>query len=242
MKHLLTAIALVSTLLSTAQNDDLRFGISVRPILPLGLLDTEGETLSNDGLTVTLDPMVGYNFGMFIQQRLTPLLAVETGIYTVRRNYRSSYVHAPTDTLQDATFALVGYEIPVQGLMYVQLGEQLFMNASGGFSIDMYPSDVFTNNSLGKDTLSIVYNVATQRRRWVQLGLVANYGFEWRTPKKGAWYMGASYHRPFDSIGETRSKLEVNGVGTTVSHQLNGSYLTVDVRYVFADNSRTRRP
>ena len=195
----------------------------------MGLLDTQGETLSNDGLTVTLDPMVGYNFGMFIQQRLTPLLAVETGIYTVRRNYRSSYVHAPTDTLQDATFALVGYEIPVQGLMYVQLGEQLFMNASGGFSIDMYPSDVFTNNSLGKDTLSIVYNVATQRRRWVQLGLVA-------------WYMGASYHRPFDSIGETRSKLEVNGVGTTVSHQLNGSYLTVDVRYVFADYSRSRRP
>lgn len=242
MRLFLTTCALLIATLASAQNEDLRFGISLRPILPLELLDTGPISGTQASLSNTLTPRTGFNFGMFLQQRVTGSIAFETGIFMVRRNFRSVYTEPVYGTSQQLDFAFIGYEIPLQALMYVQLGEQVWMNGSAGFSLDMYPSSVSSLTSQGIDTLSFVYTVSTKRQNWVQLGLAINYGFEWRTPKNGAWYMGASYHRPFSQLGETRAELEINNVGTTVSHAVNGSYLTADLRYVFADNDRRRRP
>lgn len=221
--------------------NDLRFGISARPILPFDWLDTGPETRSEESLTVTMAPRAGFNFGMFIQQPITRQIAFETGINLVRRNFRSTFEEQATDTSSFVNFAFVGYEIPVQALLFVQLGEDVWMNGSAGFSFDMYPSETTTNIFFQRDTVAYDYRVSSLRFNWLQISMVANYGFEYRTPKSGAIYLGATYHRPFQAIARTRSKLEIATVGTTVEHQLNGSYLTLDFRYIFPDNTKRRR-
>lgn len=221
--------------------DGLRFGISARPILPLDWLDTGPETLSENNLTVTMSPRLGFNFGMFLQQPLSRQIALETGINLVRRNFKSSFVEEASDTSSSVNFAFIGYEIPVQALLFVQLGEDVWMNGSAGFSFDMYPSETFVNTSFFRDTASYEYKVSTLRYNWLKIALVANYGFEYRTKESGSFYLGASYHRPFTAFGRTRSRLEIDGSGTTVEHEMNGSYLTLDLRYIFAENTQRRR-
>lgn len=241
MKTALGLVLLLAWFGGQGQSDAMRFGISVRPIIPFELLDTGSETLTVDALEVEMNPRTGFNFGMFVQQPLGNNLAVESGIFAVRRNYRNTFVQSELDTTANVRFAFVGYEIPIQALFYVQLGKRLWMNGSGGISLDMYPSDVFTSTGLGVDTAGVSYTVSTARQHWAQFALVANYGFEFRAPK-GIGYLGVSYHRPFNQIGTTRSKLEIDGVGTTVEHAVRGSYLTLDVRFIFPEAPKRRRP
>lgn len=242
MKYLLyIASFLLCVGTTTAQLNTMRFGISARPILPIDAIDIGPETLSNDGLSVTLGPRTGFNFGMFIQKPITKLLALETGIYTLRRNYRSTFSHTEVDTSLTVDFALVGYEIPVHIMMYVQLGGKMYMSGSTGLSFDMFPSDVFNSAHAGLDTTSLGFNVSTQVEAWMQIGLSANYGFEYRSDQGAGFYLGASLHRPFTAIGRTRSKLEISGVGTTVEHVLNGAYLSMDMRFTFPEAERSRR-
>lgn len=241
MKAYLLFFLCFCSLLTQAQLDAMRFGISARPILAIDAIGMGPETLTNDGLTVTLAPKPGFNFGMFMQQPLTKLLALETGIYTLRRNYNSSFTHTTLDTALTVNYALVGYEIPVHIMMYVQLSKRTFMSGSAGVSFDMFPSDVFGNAHAGIDTTGVEFRVSTAVNNWVQMGLSANYGFEVRTGDGSGIYLGASLHRPFTAIGRTRSKLEIQGVGTTVEHVVSGAYLTIDMRFIFPEGERARR-
>jgi hypothetical protein len=119
------------------------------------------------------------------------------------------------------------------------------MNASGGVSFDTYPSNAFSTNDAVVDTLVLDIEQRTFRRSWVQMAVLANYGFEYRTKDKGYWYLGASYHRPFSDMATTEVTYLRNTVPEVVLADLSGSYLTVDLRYFFhedPDRKRKTRP
>ncbi|MFN9801402.1 MAG: hypothetical protein ACK54P_15400, partial [Bacteroidota bacterium] len=130
---------------------------------------------------------------------------------------------------------------PLQGLVYVRLGKQLWMNASGGVCLDMYPSDIATSTSVRRDTMVYDFSQDTFRRRWIQVAILANYGFEWRTRKSGFLYLGASFHRPFQEIAYTKSTVTINTNPSSVVYELAGSYLTVDLRYFFHEDPQRRK-
>lgn len=66
-----------------------------------------------------------------------------------------------------------------------------------------------------------------------KLGLLANVGFEYRTESRGYFYVGGSYHLPFRNIYNTFMIYDHNSVSEQGFLQLNGNYLTIDLKYFF---------
>lgn len=219
-----------------AQQGVTTLGIQFRPMIPSKYFGITTELESSEGLTAEYSPRFGHNFGMVIRRGFTKAISFETGICLVQRNYRVALDLAGFPGRQEMDFRFIGYEIPVQGLVFVQLGDELWMNASGGLSLDMYPSNVETFGEARRDTVIYDLYQKTWRNGRLQLSLLANYGFEWRTKENGYFYAGLSYHRPFNRIGfsevEVREKTNVY----RLEHMLSGNYLTVDLRYYFAED------
>lgn len=218
------------------------FGIQFRPLVPNSLVDFAEVTESSDTLIATWNPRTSLNFGMVVRFGITPAFSIESGINLVRRNY-TIQVESPTEKVEsELRYAFVGYEVPIQALYYVRLTDQLWMNASGGVSIDMYPSDVFSTSSAVRDTIFYDFEQYTGRRGWVQMAVQANYGFEWRTKDKGYFYLGATYHQPFTAMAWSEMIIDWQGGIHRLTTELTGNYFTLDLRYFFHEPPSRRGP
>ncbi len=158
---------------------------------------------------------------MIIRRGYTKRFTLETGINYTKRNFGLTI----TDTTftGNTGFTIVGYEIPLQLLVFQKFSEYIFMNAGFGFSVDMYASDVQT-----RDTY---FFHKSYRHGVFQLAALANLGVEYRTKKNGYFYIGSSYHLPSDYIYGTVIRYEpLQQIGRM---KLSGNYLTLDFRYYF---------
>lgn len=225
-----------------AQLNVTTFGIQVKPMIPNSFFTSGTDNIETDAMRVEFQPRLGWNFGMVIRRGITNMWSFETGINMVQRNYTLHIDYAGLKEKQNLDFRYICYEIPVQGIVFVKLGENLFMNASGGFSFDLYPSNVETSNYTRVDSTTYDFSQKTWKNKWVQVALLANYGFEWRTRESGYFYFGASYHRPFNYIGITRVVVERNKVPSRADALLRGNYLTADFRYFFNEKPERRKP
>ena len=208
---------------SSAQSKITTLGIQFKPIFPVEFLGTGKQTIVDSTVHYDLLLTGGYNFGMVIRKGFTELLSLETGICYVKRKYHIEV--SENGFSESSDFRIIGYEIPASLLVYIRLGEQVFMNASLGVSADMYASNV---RSFGT-----YHETFTVRRNIFQAALLANLGWEYRTAKSGYFYLGASLHRPFDYELVTRMEYERNNTFSEVFEPVSGSYLTFDVRYFF---------
>jgi len=165
----------------------------------------------------------------------------ETGINFVQRNFSLTIHHPRLQESMVMNYRFIGYEIPIQGMVYVKLGNHLYMNASGGLSFDMYPSNVESFDNSRVDTVAFDFYQKTVRNGWLQFALLANYGFEWRTKSKGHYYLGVSYHRPFKDIGATFTIAEIDRDPARMEHFIKGDYLTLDLRYFFHEKPERKK-
>lgn len=237
---ILLCLMLISPSVATAQSLT-KFGIQLKPMIASKFLDAGSENVTNGEYEVSVTPLLGYNFGMVVRRDFGKMWSLETGISTVQRNYRIKYFHPAFEEHPELTFRFIGYEIPIQGLVYVRLGKQFWMNASGGASLDLYPSEVESYTDIRKDTLVLDISQMTYRTNWLQFAVLANVGFEYRTKESGGFYLGASFHRPFKEIGTTITNAQLNGNPSPLAFQLNGTYLTVDLRYFFHENPNRKK-
>ena len=227
----------------TAQENVTTFGIQLKPIIPFQFFGTGTQTTTEKDLTVDFTPKFGLNFGMVVRRGFSRNWSLETGINLVQRNFRVDLTYPKIPTKQSMKFRYICYEIPLQGMIFVKLGEQLYMNASGGLSFDIYPTSVGSSTSVRVDSTVYDMNQRTGRLGWIQFALLANYGFEWRTRDKGYYYLGVSYHRPFSDIGHTRVNFESRNTAPIVlDYFLKGNYLTIDFRYFFHEKPERRKP
>lgn len=225
-----------------AQMNVTTFGLQIKPMVPSKFFGSGPDSASVENLSIGFTPKFGLNLGMVIRRGLTKSWSFETGINMVQRNYELEYSHPFLKSNQKLKFRYIGYEIPLQALVYVRLTDKLWMNASGGVSIDLYPSDVRSLNSIFQDTSAVDFEQLTIKNNWIQLSLLANYGFEWRTKEKGYFYFGASFHRPFSNIGTTIASLSINNnASESLAYALKGSYLTADFRYFFHEKPEKRK-
>lgn len=243
MSRLLALLLGLLTLFPSAGGQErvTTLGIQFKPMIPSRFFNTSREESSNGEFNAAFVPTLGYNFGMIVRHGITRAWSVESGINLVQRNYHIDFETPQLSGSTRLSFRLIGYEIPFQALFYVRLGKQLWMNASGGFSLDMYPSDVASFDDRRRDTLVVDFSQQTFRRRWIQMALLANYGFEWRTRERGFFYFGASFHRPFNEIALTEATVIVNTDPSSLRYALGGSYLTADIRYFFHEAPERRR-
>lgn len=208
-----------------AQKRVLTAGFQFKPIFTANFLNTGPITLDQDTVSFSIKQKFGYCVGMVVRYGITNTVSFETGINYVKRNFDLSVA---SDTASEAgDFGIVGYEIPLKALVFIQLSEQIYMNGATGISLDFYPSDVFTSGDY--------YKHLGLRRRLSTPSLLANLGFEYRTKESGYIYLGASFHRPFKDIYTSYLQYEPTVQGPKAETLLSGNYLTVDLRYFFHD-------
>ena len=218
-----------------AQRNVTTVGLQFKPIFPVNFIGT-GETVNtNLDVDFTLGLKSGYAGGMVIRRGFTDLISLESGINYVKRKY--SLKIQDQDYSREADFRIVGYEVPVSLLVYIQLSEKLYMNVSMGGSLDMFASAV--------QTFDTNFNQVSFRNHVAQGAVIANIGWEYRTEKSGYLYVGASYHRPFDYIYLSRTEyVKPNKLPTDPNAfsevELLGNYLTIDFRYFFHEDPETR--
>ena len=125
---------------SFAQKGSTIVGVQYKPIFPVGFLGTGKQSSTPELVTFDVELKSGYCAGMVIRHNFSELLALESGINYVKRKYNLTISDA--DFKGKTEFRIIGYEIPVNLLVYIQLGEKLFMKASMGPSLDMFASNV----------------------------------------------------------------------------------------------------
>jgi hypothetical protein len=206
-------------------------GGQFKPIFSSSLFGTGAQNLPDSSYIFTLRPKGGYAAGMVIRRGYTRTLSIEFGINFTARNYQVSASGGATDAA--TSFRIVGYEIPLSQLVFIRLSEKIYMNASGGICINMFPSDVISEKAP-----MLVY---AGREMIFHPGLLANVGFEYRSKKSGYFYIGSSLNRPFQQIYTMAAQYQINGAATgSVLSGFSGSYLTVDLRYFFHEDSEKK--
>ncbi len=233
IKKIILLLSLSLPLFVLSQKGMTTFGLQYKPLIPISVLNVEDLVLQEEGYNVVVSPLLGHNFGAIIRWGITNTLAIETGLTYSRRNF--NLIANLDDTLSDESdFGLVTYEIPIQGLFYVRLGKEWYMNAATGFSMNFRASDVgsFTDNGTFSHTTAV---------KGLNLAYIANVGFEYRSKKSGTFYLGASLATPFRSMGAVAIRSEDLSNPRVIEGKLSGNYLSVDLRYFFNENKKSKQ-
>jgi len=226
-------VFLLCGLVGYGQRGVATLGIQLKPVLPLDFFDPL-TSFARPSVTGTVELTGGFAFGMSVRVGLSNMFSLETGLGQITRRYAFTIVNDTSGYSDGSEVRYVGYELPITGLVYIRLGEQLWMNTAMGFSMDFYPGDVQRDVEEGR--------VYLFRRNWMQFAVLGNLGLEYRTEKSGIFYLGATYHRPFGAMAQA----ELTYYGRDffpypIRQDLSGSYRTVDLRYYFhEDPDRTR--
>ncbi len=219
----------------SAQEFVTTFGIQFKPIIPSAFFRKDGFNTTNDTISLSITPKNGSSFGMVIRRGLSKRFSFESGINMVTRNYSIAASAADTNVTYNDEVKWITYEIPIQLLVFIRLGEKTFLNAAGGLALNFYPSDIQSEN---RDFFQ-----RTQRHHWLSQNLIANLGFEYRTESSGYLYIGASYLQPFTYMATTQIRYFNTTPINRLSDNLRGNYLTLDLRYFFHEdpNKTTRK-
>lgn len=213
-----------------AQDGVTTFGFSYKPIFPSSYFRTGPQDFSDNNIDFTIAQRSGFTFGGLIRHGISNRISIESGLIYTKRNFDLSITDTTFTGKSD--FKIIGYEVPLNTLVFIQLGQQFWMNANLGINLDLFPSDIYTDDNY--------YRHYSARRHTANGGLNAGLGWEYRTRKSGYIYLGAAYHRMFSSMYmslveyyPTRSlAVPPSAIGKT---DLQGDYFTFDIRYYFQE-------
>jgi hypothetical protein len=215
-----------------AQERVITAGFQFRSLFSSEFFNTGPVDLTDNRVNFEMAPGSGSSFGMVIRKGFTNTVSFETGIHYIKRNYKI----AMTDSIgkESSSFSIIGYEIPVSGLVFIQLSDEIFMDVSLGLSLDFYPSDIQSTGDR--------FAHYSARKNWFSPAVIAGLGWEYRTEKSGYFYLGASYHRPFDYIYYSYFNYPDNETPTAqAGSELQGNYLSFDIRYFFHSEPEKRK-
>ena len=236
IKKILLIVLVFSCSLVQAQKGNMNFGLQYKPIISSSYFDAGALNIQDDGFSLNLSPQYGSSLGMIVRYNLSNTFSFETGMNLVQRNYRLNISNTENSLDDFSDFGLRAYELPFQFLSYVKVSKNIYLNASFGISYSIFSSDVY---SVGEEN-QYFEQITTIRKR-AQPALIANLGGEYRTNLKGYYYLGFSFYRPFENIARIYAKYDdgdyiYNGSApssTSSYSELNGNYLTIDLRYFF---------
>lgn len=217
------------------------FGLIVAPVIPSNFLGNKTTSFRDTAqqMTTTFDQRTGLMFGASVRLGLARRFSIETGITQIRRNFNVKH-SLPSEGLEaEKNFSFVSYDIPINGLVYIQLGEGVFMNAALGISVSHYPSDI-------RDTIRQgVFQYVQEGRRTAStyFALNAGLGFEYRVPKVGTFYLGASGKVPLKPImfGVGIINNVDSGAKVSAYAPVEGNFFSIDLRY-YLPNIRNKGP
>lgn len=223
-----------------AQKSVTTFGIQYKPIIPNSIIGTYYQEFNSGILQASIQQKLGHSFGMVIRRGITDLISFETGLEITQRKFDLNFAVEDSGYSAKDQVGFVGYEIPFKALIFIRLGEGLFMNTALGTSFNYYPSDISVNVPIKNNQYFLQEGARLNR---IQGALLANIGFEYRTKKSGYFYLGSSFNLPFASIITFAMSYEHPPGDDVAIDNVRGSYLTLDLRYYFHEkpDSQQRR-
>jgi hypothetical protein len=208
------------------------FGVHFRPIFPSDFIGAKTNTKTFEGFTSTIIQTPGHNFGATIRLGVTKLISIETGLNYTHRNFNLEMSLPDSNLFNTNDLSFISYDIPINGLIYVQLGQQVYMNASLGLAASFAASGVTKKTVTGTDNYFSHNGYVNSK---LSFDMNANYGFEFRTKNSGFFYFGGSARVPFKPI----LLMAVTMVPKDLTKRINiyqdidGSYLGLDFKYFF---------
>ncbi|HLU51589.1 MAG TPA: outer membrane beta-barrel protein [Flavobacteriaceae bacterium] len=218
-------------LLAQNQTESIKLtaGIELRGLLPISFFTMDSVNLLevDNNFNAVYSYTGGIGFGGVIRVKFTELWNLETGIYYTRRNFKYEVRDPSVSFNESTTMSTVGYEIPIKGLVYIQMGRRVFMDVALGVSADFFASDT--------EVQQLSYNIQSFKNAWVKLGVLGSIGAEYRTEKDGYFYLGATFHQPFGDTFTTQVNYyrENQGKAYFQNGAIDGAYFSVDFKYLF---------
>lgn len=243
MKFRYAAAILLSMLSTAGMGQETRkkerfpsyFGFQVKTIFPTRFIGEPVTLLEQNEFSSTVTQRLGYSFGGTVRAGLTKLLALETGINYLQREFDVSMAVVDSNIYGTNDLTFISYDIPVNGLVYVQLTRQIYMNASLGIAATFKPTDVgILTLPGGKHSFTHTGRVG----RKIGFDLNANIGFEFRTEKSGFFYLGGSGRVPFAPVFTMVAQYTNQGYKNTIYSEVDGSFLAIDLKYFFPNVQR----
>jgi hypothetical protein len=214
------------------------FGLQVRTLFPTNFIGTPVNTFTNNEFSTTISQKMGFSFGGTVRAGLTKLIAFESGINFTQRNFDLTMAIADSNVSGENNFSFICYDVPINALVYIQLSEQFYMNASLGFALTFKPTSVGVLTLPG-GSHSFTHSGFAFKKFGVDLN--ANFGFEYRTEKSGFFYLGGSARVPFAPVFDLIAQYKYQGYKNTIYGEIDGSYLSLDLKYFFP-NIKTKGP
>lgn len=239
-KGFLIIVILLISGYATAQKNVLTVGIQYKPVFPSRYFDGGPLELEKDGFVGKMTQKYGHNIGLPVRYGITNWLSAETGISFIQRNYKLDFEYADSSLSETSSLKIISYQIPLKAMFFVRLSERIYMNVAVGAAMILFPSDVEKKLEVTFDD----FFIAEGRRGkggWFQGALLADLGFEYRTEKKGYFYLGASYHMPFAPIMYIAMAYQNENGLISEADRLRSSFLTLDLRYYFPEKELKKR-
>jgi hypothetical protein len=206
------------------------FGLQVRPVFPTSFIGSRTLSLSKDGFESSITQKMGYSFGGTVRVGLTKLVSLETGINFTERNFDLTMAVPDSNAYATSEMSFIEYDVPLNALFYIQLADSWYMNASIGFAITYKPTHVGVFNSPGGYHSFMMTGLT---RGKVGIDANANIGFEFRTKKKGFFYLGGSARVPFKPLFDLVADYQWQGDIVRTYGEVDGSFLAIDFKYFF---------
>jgi hypothetical protein len=209
----------------------LLFGLQARILQPSEFLGPHTSTLLDGGFSSSLNQKTGFSYGALIRADYTKSISLEVGLNYIQRQFNAqmSYTDSITSISDSNKLTFINYEIPLTGIVKIQMGQKLFATAGLGPSFSYKPTNVALIDQPGGP--HTFYHSGTVKKFGIDLN--AQIGFEFRTRKSGIYYIGGAVKVPTNYLfnwGGKYSKQNSSQYFIDFT-KVNGAFLTIDLRY-----------
>ncbi|MEX1191490.1 MAG: outer membrane beta-barrel protein [Brumimicrobium sp.] len=212
------------------------FGFQFKPLIPFGFVGDRPFDLTEGNFETTISPTFGYSYGGVVRIGLSELLAIETGLNYTKRNFRADYSLPDSNIVDTDEIGFINFELPINFLVYIKLGNKTFMNTSMGASANFNPSNVRSTSTPEGAHLFVFEG---RRNAFFTYDVNANVGFEYRTEKDGFFYLGISGKLPLVPVFQIATEYRNDTHSQVAFGQVEGATFSIDIKYFF-HNARKR--
>lgn len=211
----------------------IHFGIQTRLVIPSDFLGAVKTDLSDQQFSSSLVQKIGFSYGALIRADYTKNITFEGGINFVQRHFNATMSYSDSvEFVQDTNrLTFINYELPLTGIVKIQLGKSIFSMVGLGPSFTFKPTSVkLIDQPGGKHTF---YHTGSVKKFGIDLNAQA--GFEYRTKRSGYFYFGGSAKIPTSYLFNWGGKYSQQGSSNYLIDfaKVNGTFLSMDLRYYF---------
>ena len=208
------------------------FGIHYKSIFPNNFVGSKTVTLSNQEFTSTCTQKRGYSIGATVRAGITNLIAFETGINLIHRNFNLQMSVADSNQYAERDLGFLTYDIPLNCLIYIKLNKTWYANASLGLSAVYKPSTIGGVNNL-EGSHSFIHTGYVDYKKKFTADFNGNIGFEFRSKNSGFFYLGGAVQIPLEPLFYLAGMYKYQGYEITDIDSVNGSFFSLDLKYFF---------